>query len=39
MGPELAITKPAPLVTVTVTYNGGPTKTVISRPETSRRAR
>ena len=38
MGPELAITKPAPLVTVTVTYNGGPTKTVVSRAETSSRA-
>jgi hypothetical protein len=39
IGPELAITKPSPLVTVTVTYNGGPTKTAISKPGTSGRAR
>ena len=38
IGPVLAVTKPAPLVTVTVTYNGGPTKTAISKPGTSRRA-
>ena len=30
---------PAPLVTVTLTYHGGPTMIVVSRPETSRLAR
>jgi hypothetical protein len=31
IGPELGITKPAPPVTVVVTYNGGPTKIAITR--------
>jgi hypothetical protein len=30
-GPELSITKPAPPVTVVVTYNGGPAKIAITR--------
>jgi hypothetical protein len=34
IGPEVGITKPVPLVTVVVTYNGGPTKLVV----TTRRA-
>ena len=36
IGPEIAVVQPAPLVTVTVDYNGGPAKVSISRRGTTK---